>query len=105
MKRLTLALMLISVLPVSASAAGVATFEVPGGADGAPIKAVMWTPCTAAPGDIKLGGALVLSGVKDCPIEGEACRLLSSRMASAARRSVITTRRRCSPTPALPWLP
>ncbi len=76
MKRLALALILISVLPTSANAAGVATFEVPGGADGPAIKAMMWTPCAAAPGDIKLGDLLVLPGVRDCPIAGEALPLI-----------------------------
>ncbi len=76
MKRLALALILISVLPASANAAGVATFEVPGGADGPAIKAMMWTPCAAAPDDIKLGGLLVLPGVRDCPITGEALPLI-----------------------------
>lgn len=76
MKRLALTLILISVLPVSTYAAGMTTLEVPGGTNGPPIKAVMWTPCAAAPGDIKLGDALVLPGVRDCPIAGEALPLI-----------------------------
>lgn len=59
-----------SFMATAVQAAGVKEIEIPAGAKGPAIHAMMWTPCTTPPKDIKIEGPLVVPGVRDCPIEG-----------------------------------
>ena len=53
-----------------AQAAGFRFIEAPAGPDGPALTGAMWSPCSAAPGEIDLGDVTV-TGVKDCPIAGD----------------------------------
>jgi predicted dienelactone hydrolase len=53
-----------------AQAAGFRFIEVPVGPDGPALTGAIWSPCSAAPGEIDLGN-VTLPGVKDCPIGGD----------------------------------
>jgi predicted dienelactone hydrolase len=53
-----------------AQAAGFRFIELPAGADGPVLTGAMWSPCSAAPGEIDLGSVTV-PGVKDCPVAGD----------------------------------
>lgn len=56
-------------------AAGLRFVQVPGGADGSEIDAAMWSPCSAAPAEIKIG-TLSVPAVPDCTIAGEKLPLI-----------------------------
>jgi predicted dienelactone hydrolase len=58
-----------------AQAAGLRFIEVPADADGPALKGAMWYPCPEPPGEIHLG-PIILSGVKDCPINGDSLPLV-----------------------------
>ena len=60
----------------AAQAAGVGELEIPADANGPAIHALVWTPCTTPPKDIRLEGPLIVPGVKDCPISGEKLPLI-----------------------------
>jgi len=53
-----------------AQAAGFRFIEAPAGPDGPALTGAMWSPCSAAPGEIDLGNA-TLPGAKDCPIASD----------------------------------
>jgi predicted dienelactone hydrolase len=53
----------------AAQAAGFRFIEAPAGPDGPALTGAMWSPCSAAPGEIDLGNVTV-TGVKNCPIAG-----------------------------------
>lgn len=56
-------------LPTLVQAAGIKPATIPADHDDPALKAVIWTPCAAAPQEIELG-PVVLSGRRDCPTEG-----------------------------------
>ena len=58
-----------------AQAAGFRFIEAPAGPDGPALKGAMWSPCSAAPGEIDLANVTV-SEVKDCPIGGDKLPLI-----------------------------
>lgn len=76
MNRCAAVLILMTLLPTPARAAGVGTFDIPADPRGPAIKAMMWTPCAAAPEDITLGGPLTVPGVRNCPIDGDGLPLI-----------------------------
>ncbi|WP_246664920.1 alpha/beta fold hydrolase [Neorhizobium sp. P12A] len=49
--------------------------HIPGGQDGPPIDAVMWSPCAKAPEHVQIR-ALTIPAVPDCPIAGESLPLV-----------------------------
>ena len=53
----------------AAQAAGFRFIEAPAGPGGPALTGAMWSPCSAAPGEVDLGD-VTLTGVKDCPIAG-----------------------------------
>jgi len=59
-----------------AHAAGLELIEVPSGAEGRTLTGVVWYPCAAPAQPVKLSELLVVSAVKDCPIEGNAWPLV-----------------------------
>jgi predicted dienelactone hydrolase len=65
-----LIVILVSLTATVAQAAGVRRITVPEDAAGSKINLMVWTPCSAAAGNIEIGGPLPLKGVLDCPIEG-----------------------------------
>jgi predicted dienelactone hydrolase len=63
--------LLLVLTATAAQAAGVQHVTIPAGSGGPKIDAMIWTPCSSAPGDLKIGGPLVLKGVLGCPIQGD----------------------------------
>jgi predicted dienelactone hydrolase len=53
-----------------AQAAGFRLIEVPADSDSPALKGAMWYPCSEPPEEIQLG-PFTLTGVKDCPINGD----------------------------------
>ncbi|MBS0448409.1 MAG: dienelactone hydrolase [Proteobacteria bacterium] len=53
-----------------AQAAGLKSIEVPADAAGPLIKAIVWTPCNTAPGQVVMG-PFTLPGVRDCAVAGD----------------------------------
>lgn len=76
MNRFAAALILMVLMPGPGHAAGIASLEIPADANGPAIKAMMWTPCAAAPENIALGGQFTLPGVRNCPIEADTLPLI-----------------------------
>jgi predicted dienelactone hydrolase len=56
-------------------AAGLKFIQVPGGADGPPIDAAMWSPCSTPATEMKIG-ALSVPGVPNCAVSGEKLPLI-----------------------------
>jgi predicted dienelactone hydrolase len=67
--KLALAVCFSSIVTL-AHAAGLKLFDVPADAAGPAIQIAMWSPCAAAPGEVKLG-PFTLPVVRDCPIAGD----------------------------------
>ncbi|TXH80800.1 MAG: dienelactone hydrolase [Rhizobium sp.] len=53
----------------SVQAAGLASIQVPAGADGPALNAVVWSPCATPAGEVTLG-PIALLAVRNCPIAG-----------------------------------
>jgi predicted dienelactone hydrolase len=58
-----------------AHAAGLQAIEVSADAGGPAIRALVWSPCTSPPAEIRLG-SFVVPGVRDCPVAGQSLPLV-----------------------------
>jgi hypothetical protein len=74
-----------------AQAAGFRTIDVPADSLGPALKAAVWTPCAAPPGEFAVG-SFELAGVRDCPIPGAHLGLIVVSRGAGGRR----VRRRCA---------
>lgn len=65
----------LSLAATLAQAAGLKSVEIPADAGGPAIRALVWSPCAAPPGEVKIG-PFVLPAVRDCPVMGEKLPLI-----------------------------
>lgn len=72
-KILALAWLCLAATVATAHAAGLREIQIPAGADGPAIDALMWTPCAAEPQGMEFDKPLkvVVPGVRDCPVVGQ----------------------------------
>jgi hypothetical protein len=71
---LALAAALCLIAPLT-HAVGVKFTQIPGGGDGPAIDAAVWSPCSAAPAEMKIEG-LTVPAAPNCPIAGEKLPLI-----------------------------